>query len=221
MRDLPRRCAAEALGTFFLVFIGVGAIAVDGSTGALGHLGVSLAFGLVVATMVYATGHISGAHLNPAVTLGFRAMGHFEGREVPAYLGAQVVGSVAAALLLATTVGLPDGAGATVPATALPAAWALEAVLTFGLMFVIAAVATDRRSIPGFAGLAIGLAVAMGALMGGPITGASMNPARSLGPAIATGVWSAHWLYWTAPICGAVLGGLTYQFVARHPAGTQ
>jgi MIP family channel proteins len=217
MRDLARRCAAEAVGTFFLVFIGVGAIAVDARTGALGHLGVSLAFGLVVATMVYATGHISGAHLNPAVTLGFRAMGRFESRNVPPYIGAQIFGAVAAATLLASTLGLPDGAGATVPTTALIPAWALELVLTFGLMFVIAAVATDERSVPGFAGLAIGFAVAMGALMGGPMTGASMNPARSFGPALATGQWSAHWLYWTAPICGAVLGGLTYQFIAHRP----
>ena len=213
MSDLARRTLAEAVATFFLVFIGVGTMVAEANGTEIGPLGVSLAFGSVVAAMVYAVGHLSGAHLNPAVTLAFRAIGRFPGSEVPAYVAAQLVGAVAAAGLLHAMVGLDGGIGATVPSISLAGAWMMEVVITFALMFVIVSVATDDRSVPGFAGLAVGLAVIIGALAGGPFTGGSMNPARSLGPAVVTGTWTAHWIYWTAPFVGATLGAFTYQIV--------
>ena len=213
MPDLVRRSLAEAIATFFLVFVGVGAIAADASTIAVGHPGISLAFGFVVASMVYAIGHVSGAHLNPAVTLAFRAIGRFPTSDVPAYLLAQVTGAVVAAGLLDALVGLEAGIGTTLPTISLTGAWVIEVVITFSLMYVIVSVATDHRSVPGFAGIAIGLAVSMGALAGGPFTGGSMNPARSFGPALITGTWTAHWIYWTAPFVGATLGALAYEVV--------
>jgi len=219
MTDLVRRSIAEAVATFFLVFVGVGAIAADASGGNVGAVGVSLAFGFVVAAMVYAVGHLSGAHLNPAVTLAFGAIGRFPPSDIPAYVIGQCAGATAATASLHMLVGLEAGLGTTVPSTSLPAAWMIEMAITFSLMFVIVSVATDDRSVPGFAGLAIGLAVSMGALMGGPFTGGSMNPARSIGPALVGGTWTAHWIYWTAPFVGAALGAFAYEAV--RPSGTQ
>jgi len=216
MGDLARRSLAEAIATFFLVFVGVGAIAGQVAGTTTGHVGVSLAFGFVVAAMVYAVGHLSGAHLNPAVTLAFRAIGRFPSSDVPAYLVAQVVGAIAAAALLDGVFGLGSEVGTTVPSIGVAGAWVVEVVITFSLMFVIVSVATDERSVPGVAGLAIGLAVAMGALAGGPWTGGSMNPARSLGPALITGTWTSHWVYWTAPFVGAILGASAYEVVRRQ-----
>ena len=200
-------------GRFFLVFVGVGAIAVDRGTQALGHVGVSLCFGFAVCAMVYATGHISGAHLNPAVTFAFRVTGRCPRGDALPYVAAQVFGALAAAVLLRVTIELPTGTGTTIPQIPLASAWVTEFVLTFALMFVIAAVATDPRAHGTTAGLAIGIAVAMGALVGGPLTGGSMNPARSLGPAIVTGVFRSHWVYWTAPVVGAISGALAYEVV--------
>lgn len=217
MRDLTRRCFAEGAATFFLVFIGVGAVSAESSGVALGALGVSAAFGSVVAAMVYATGHISGAHLNPAVTLAFGVAGGFPAREIAPYVLSQVGGATLAAWLLNQTVGLAGGVGTTVPVVESGAAWTLELLLTFALMFVIAAVAFDRAKAPSAPGIAIGLAVAMGALMGGGFTGGSMNPARSFGPALVTGIWTSHWIYWTAPPCGAILGACFFRAVRSRP----
>lgn len=219
MPDLIRRCGAEFVGTFMLVFVGVGAIAADASGAGLGAIGISLAFGAVVAAMVYATGHISGAHLNPAVTLGFSAAGRMSPRDALAYAGTQIVAATAAALLLDAVVGLTPAIGVTAPSVPIPGAIVVELVTTFGLMFVIMAVATDPRASPALAGVAIGLAVAMGALMGGAFTGASMNPARSFGPAFATGSWNAHWLYWAAPGIGALLAVGCYGLLGGGRAG--
>jgi aquaporin NIP len=213
MPDLRRRMGAEFIGTFFLVFIGVGSVATDVLWGVPGAVGISLAFGAAVATMIYAVGHLSGAHFNPAVTVAFAGIGRFPVSEVPAYIAAQLLGGTVAALVLDVTVGLGAGAGTTVPAIPIGGAFVLEVVLTFSLMFVITSVATDARAAGGLAGVAIGLVVAMCALMGGPFTGASMNPARSFAPALATSVWSAHWVYWTAPFVGAVLGAMSYEMV--------
>jgi MIP family channel proteins len=211
--SLLQRSAAEFVGTFFLVFIGVGAIATDVRYGSLGTVGIALAFGAVVAAMVYATGHLSGAHLNPAVTLGFTATGHFARRDAYGYVAAQLAGATVAAFVLDTTLGLGPAIGVTSPTVPLAGAFAMEGFITFALMFVIMAVATDGRVVPGFAGVAIGLAVAMGAMVGGPVTGGSMNPARSFGPSLATGQWPAHWLYWVAPCMGAVAGAVSYQLL--------
>lgn len=216
-----RRSVAEGIGTFFLVFIGAGAVAVDAHTGgAVGHVGIALAFAFVVLGMVYAIGHISGAHINPAVTLGFWSAGRFPREGVLPYLTAQCSGAGLAGFGLFWILDGPEVLGATVPSVPLGPAFGLELLLTFALMFVIMAVATDRRVAGGFAGLAIGLTVGFGALMGGPLTGASMNPARSLGPAVAGGGWTAHWLYWAAPVLGAVMAAATYDWIRSatgHP----
>jgi len=214
---LLRKAGAEAVGTFALVFAGCGAVVVDAQTHALGHVGVSLVFGLVVGVMVFATGHVSGAHLNPAVTLAFATARSFPWREVPAYLTAQVLAAVVASLAVLGLIGGEASLGATLPAVETSSAWGLEVVLTFFLMFVIKSVATDARASGHVAALAIGGTVALCALMGGPLTGASMNPARSLGPALVSGSATPLWIYLTAPVVGAILGAWAYNRVACGP----
>jgi MIP family channel proteins len=213
--DLRRRAAAEGFGAFALVFAGCGAIVTDTvHPGTLGAVGVSLVFGLVIMAMVYATGHLSGAHLNPAVTLAFALTRHFPRREALAYIGAQIVGALAAAaLLLAVWPSQPAALGATMPSVGAGSALLYEAVLTAFLMFVIMAVATDTRAVGAGAAIAIGGTVGLDALFGGPITGASMNPARSIGPALVAGELHDLWIYVVAPIAGAALGALAYQLV--------
>jgi len=214
---LLRKAAADAVGTFALVFAGCGAAVVDAQTHALGHLGVSLVFGLVVGVMVFATGHVSGAHFNPAVTLAFAATGSFPWREVPAYLVAQLTAAIAASVAVLGLVGSEASLGATLPTVGIGPALGLEVVLTFFLMFVIKSVATDARASGNVAALAIGGTVALCALMGGPLTGASMNPARSFGPALVAGVFEHQWIYVVAPLLGALLGACTYRVVACGP----
>jgi aquaporin NIP len=210
---LGRVLAAEALGTFALVFAGCGAIVVDTKTGALGHLGVAFSFGLVIMVMIYALGHISGAHFNPAVTLAFALTRHFPWTRAGAYWGAQLVGAIVAAALLRGSLGDHAHVGATFPSGSQGQAFLWELVLTFFLMFVIMAVATDSRAVGEAAAIAVGGTVGLDALFGGPITGASMNPARSIGPALVSGDLHALWLYIVAPAVGAALAALTYQFV--------
>jgi aquaporin NIP len=216
--DLLRRSAAEAIGAFALVFAGCGAIITDAvHGGVLGAVGISLVFGLVIMAMVYATGHLSGAHLNPAVTLAFALTRHFPRREALAYIGAQLVGALAAAaLLLAAWPSEPASLGATAPSVGAASALVYEVVLTAFLMFVIMAVATDTRAVGAGAAIAIGGTVGLDALFGGPITGASMNPARSLGPGLVSGELHDIWIYIVGPIAGAALGALAYQ-VVRGP----
>ncbi len=191
----------------------------DERFGGLGPVGVALVFGLVVMAMVFATGHLSGAHLNPAVTVAFALTRHFPARDVGAYVLAQVLGAAAAALcLLAVWPGAPADLGATVPSIGAAGALLYETLLTAILMFVITAVATDVRAVGSGAALAIGGAVALDALFGGPVTGASMNPARSLGPAAAAGEWTSFWVYVAGPIVGAALGALAYQLIRGEMA---
>lgn len=219
--DLGRRAAAEGLGAFALVFAGCGAIVTDSvHAGTLGVVGVSLVFGLVIMAMVYATGHLSGAHLNPAVTVAFTLTRHFPRREALAYVAAQLAGAIAAALLLwAVWPSQPADLGTTLPTVGDGSALVYEAVLTALLMFTIMAVATDTRAVGGGAAIAIGGAVGLDALFGGPITGASMNPARSIGPALVSGQLHDLWIYVTAPLAGAALGALAYQLVrGEQPA---
>jgi MIP family channel proteins len=213
--DLARRACAEALAAFALVFAGCGAIVADARYGgALGTVGVGLVFGLVIMVMVYATGHLSGAHINPAVTLAFTLTRHFPARDAAAYVTAQLAGASAAALLLlAAWPAQPAHLGATVPHVGAGTAVLYEAILTAILMFVIMAVATDTRAVGAAAAIAIGGAVGLDALFGGPITGASMNPARSFGPALASGEWHDFWIYVLGPVGGAALGALAYQVV--------
>jgi MIP family channel proteins len=197
------------------VFAGCGAIVADAKyDGALGVVGIGLVFGLVITVMVYATGHLSGAHINPAVTVAFTLSRHFPTRDAAAYILAQVVGAVAGALvLLAVWPEQPANLGATVPSIATGGALVYELLLTAFLMFVIMAVATDTRAVGAAAAIAIGGTVGLDALFGGPVTGASMNPARSFGPALAAGEWHAFWIYVLGPIAGAALGALAYQLV--------
>src|SRR5260370_30274385 len=180
--NLARRAGAEALAAFALVFAGCGAIIADHRySGALGVVGVALVFGLVIMVMVYATGHLSGAHINPAVTVAFTLTRHFPARDAVAYIAAQLSGAALAALaLLAVWTDRPAHLGASLPSVSAGRAVAYEAVLTAILMFVIMAVATDTRAVGAGAAIAIGGAVGLDALFGGPGPGASMNPARSL-----------------------------------------
>jgi aquaporin NIP len=192
---------------------------VAAKTDAFGQLGIAVAFGLVIAAMVYALGHISGAHLNPAVSLAFALSRHFPRRLVGGYWAAQCLGALAAALLLRASLGDVADVGATTPSGSDAQSFLWEVVLTFVLMLVIMAVATDTRAVGEAAALAIGGTVALDALVGGPVSGASMNPARSLGPALAAGELDALWIYLLAPPLGAALGALVYQLLRGEPAG--
>jgi len=218
--SLARRAGAEGLAAFALVFAGCGAVIADQVyDGALGSVGVSLVFGLIIMVMIYAIGHLSGAHINPAVTTAFTVTRHFPAREAAAYVGAQVAGAVSAALLLlAIWPDQPAELGATVPSVGVGSALVYELLLTAFLMFVIMAVATDTRAVGAAAAIAIGGTVGLDALFGGPVTGASMNPARSFGPALASGEWSDFWIYLVGPLLGATLGAFAYQLVrGEHP----
>ncbi len=210
MRVLPLGPAlvAEAIGTFTLVFAGCGAIAV----GTLGPAGVAAAFGLAIMVMVYALGHVSGAHFNPAVTAAFAFGRHFPVARVLPYWIAQVAGAIAGAALLRATLGdVP--LGVTHPAGSDIQSFVWEIVLTFLLMLVIVAVATDTRAVGQGAAIAIGGTVALGALVGGPVSGASMNPARSIGPALVSADLSDLWIYLVAPPIGAIAAALIYRYL--------
>jgi aquaporin NIP len=209
-----RKLAAEAVGTFALVFAGTGAIVIDAETGGgVGHVGIGLVFGLVIMAMIYATGHVSGAHFNPAVTLGFAVGRHFPWSMVPRYWAAQLGGGLAASFLLRALFGETARLGATLPRGSAGQSLVLEAVLTAILMFVIVSVATDTRAVGQAAAIAIGGTIGLEALFAGPISGASMNPARSLAPAIASWTWSDQWLYLAGPAAGAGVGALVYAYV--------
>lgn len=209
---------AEAIGTFTLVFAGTGAVMVnDISKGAVTHVGISFVFGAVVAALIYAIGHLSGAHFNPAVTLAFWTSGIFPKQLVLPYILAQSIGAIAASALLLISLGKVANLGATLP---LNGNWlqslVLETVLTFILMFVIFGSGLDRRAHIGFAGLAIGLTVGVEAAFMGPITGASMNPARSFAPALVGAIWQHHWVYWVGPILGAQLAVIVYRQLSNN-----
>jgi MIP family channel proteins len=216
---LARNLVAEAIGTFALVFAGCGAIMVDAETGQLGHVGVALSFGLVIMAMIYAVGHISGAHFNPAVSFAFALTRHFPWPRLAVYWVAQLAGALAAAAVLRGSLGDVAHVGATLPSGSQRQSFLWELVLTFFLMFVIMAVATDTRAVGEAAAIAIGGTVGLDAMFGGPISGASMNPARSAGPAIVSGDLHALWLYIVAPILGAALAAVIYQLLRAEPSG--
>jgi aquaporin Z len=228
-----RKCAAEAIGTFWLTFAGCGSavIAAAFPQVGIGLLGVSLAFGLSVITMAYAIGHISGCHLNPAVTVGLWAGGRFPAKDIGPYVGAQVIGAVvAAAVLYAIARGAPgfdlaggfaaNGYGAHSPGKySLFAGLVAEVVLTMMFLFIIMG-ATHGKAPAGFAPLAIGLALTLIHLVSIPVTNTSVNPARSTGPALFVGGWALAqlWLFWVAPLIGGVLGGMLYRWLSAEPS---
>lgn len=204
---MRRKLLSEFLGTFGLVLTGCGAIVVNQiSDGAIGHLGICTIFGLIVMSMVYAFGDVSGAHINPAVTIAFWLSGRFPLKEVGPYIAAQCVDSVTACAFIHFL--FPEDTtylGATLVSDTVSQAFWFEVVITFLLMLIIIMVATGSKEVGTLAGIAIGAAVAVLALLAGPITGASMNPARSLGPALVSGHLENIWVYVAAPIIGAAL----------------
>jgi aquaporin Z len=197
---------AEFLGTFGLVFAGTGAIVINrASNGAITHVGISLTFGLIVLAMIYSFGDVSGAHLNPAVTMAFAAARRFSWKEVPGYVFAQVTGAFVASGLLRFLFPLDEKLGATLPAGSVAQSFILEIVLTFLLMLVILSVSTGSKEKGITAGVAIGAIIGLEAMFAGPVCGASMNPARSLAPAIVGGHVQFLWIYLLAPVMGALL----------------
>jgi aquaporin NIP len=218
---LIKKCFLEALGTFAIVFFGCGSVMVaDRFPGSMPPGATALVFGLVVTAMVYTLGHLTGAHLNPAVTLGFVVGKHFERENALAYIVSQCLGGILASFFLGWL--LP---GATTYGASLPAVPTLQAVvwefcLTFFLMLAVVSVATDTRAVGSMAGVVVGGVVALLALVGGPVTGASMNPARSLGPALFEGELPSLWIYWVGPILGAISATLLYEW-AREPHALQ
>jgi aquaporin Z len=219
--SLLRRSLAEGIGTFFLVMIGPGAVMVDAYTGgAIGHAGVALAFGFVVLAMVYAMGPISGAHINPAVTIALWSAGKTAGRDVISYGVAQCGGAVLASFLLGAILGPVGSFGATLPAVPTWGVFALEWLISFALMVVILSFVLGDPGRSHFGGIAIGLTVGFAAMVVGPLTGASMNPARSLGPAVAGGLWEVHWIYWAAPISAMLAAVPIYRFLIEPRTGS-
>ena len=218
--DLPRRLVAEFLGTFVLVAGGCGAVAVNFRMHELlgGHIGIAVIWGLMVAVVIFAIGHLSGAHINPAVTLAFAGGRHFPWSEVIPYWVAQIGGAMCGALAISGLFGDESGLSLTQPHTVgSAAAVMIEITITAILMLVVMAVATDTRAQGALAAVAIGVTVVAMGLVMGPITGASMNPARSIGPAVATGDFTALWIYLIGPIVGAGLGVTIYAYLRGRP----
>ncbi len=209
LRGDPRalsKLLAEFVGTYALVFAGTGAIVIDAAShGAITHAGVALTFGLIVLAMIYAFGDVSGAHLNPAVTLGFYAARRFPGRRVLPYMMAQFLGGLAASGTLRGLFPDQPGLGATLPAGSAMQSFVLEVILTGLLMLVILSVSTGAKEKGITAGIAVGAVIALEAMFAGPICGGSMNPARSLAPAVVSGQLSGLWIYLLAPSLGALL----------------
>lgn len=200
------KLAAEFLGTFALVFAGTGAIVINDVTGgAVTHAGIALTFGLIVLAMIYTVGDVSGAHLNPAVTLGFFAAGRCELKTVPGYIASQIAGATAASLLLHFLFPQNETLGITQPAGSALQSFILEIVLTFILMWVILSVSTGAKEKGITAGIAVGSVIGLEAMFAGPICGASMNPARSFGPALVSLHFQSLWIYLVAPAIGALI----------------
>lgn len=223
-QDTLRLALAEAIGTFGLVFGGTGAIVIytvvgPSAAGPLTPLIFGIAFWLSAMAMIYAVGHISGAHLNPAVTIAFAATRNLPLRLVPVYIVSQLVGAIVASGIYRALFGTPHQLGATVPRGGPGESLVMEIVLTFILMFVIMAVATDVRAVGQAAAIAIGATIGLENIFAAPISGASMNPARSLGPAIVSNTWHAQWIYVVGPIVGALIAAYVYTYL-RGPQGT-
>lgn len=203
---LTKRLFAEAFGTFALVFAGTGAIVINqASSGAISHAGIAITFGLIVLAMIYTLGDISGAHLNPAVTAAFAAARRFPWREVPAYAGAQIFGAILASLAMRWLFPADQYLGTTLPAATEQQSFILELILTLFLMVVILHVSTGAKEKGITAGIAIGSVIGLEAMFAGPISGASMNPARSIAPAVVSGHLEHLWIYLAGPFLGALI----------------
>ncbi len=215
MQNLLHKTVAEFVGVFSLVFMGCGSIVISNTFPEyFSSQLVPVVFGIVIMVMIYALGHISGAHFNPAVTLAFTVARHFPKKELPVYWLAQFLGGISALFLLTLLLpDIPENFGATLPQISIFKALGWEIVLTFTLMFVIISVATDTRAVGTMAGIAIGATVCLCAFVGGPLTGASMNPARSLAPALFQGEFQSLWIYFTGPAIGAVIAALLYEWI--------
>lgn len=212
LNPVTRKLCAEMFGTYVLVFAGTGAIIINDVTdGIVTHVGIAFTFGLIVLSMIYAIGDVSGCHLNPAVTLGFYVANRFEGDRVFPYIVSQVFGAILASITLRLMFPTQTTLGATIPAGSAIQSFVLEFILTLILMFVILSVSTGSKEKGILAGVAVGSVIALEALFGGPISGASMNPVRSLAPAIVSMRFDSLWIYLTAPI----LGAFTSVFVCR------
>lgn len=212
---------AEALGTFMLVFAGTGAIIVnDIYGGIISHAGVAIVWGLTVMTVIYAVGDVSGAYINPAVTIGFWIARRFPKEKVLPYVGSQCLGAAAASFSLKALFPESEGLGGTTPSGPAMQSFALEAILTFYLMLVILCVASGSKEKGVMAGCAVGAVVGLEAMFAGPVSGASMNPARSLGPAVASLNFADLWVYLTAPLVGAFFAATAFQIVSAHSART-
>ncbi len=205
---------AEFLGTFILIFCGTGAVVVNQlSNGAIGHIGIATTFGLIVMVIIYSLGAVSGAHINPAVSIALAVADKFEKKEVLPYIVSQVSGALSASLTLKLMFPLATTLGATLPAGSQMQSFVLEILLTFLLMFVIMNVTQGSKETGWLAGIIIGAMVLLEALFAGPISGASMNPARSIGPAVVSGNVADLWIYIAAPIVGAILGVFAWKIL--------
>jgi aquaporin Z len=215
---MSHKLLAEALGTFILIFAGTGAIVINQvSGGSITHLGIALAFGLVVMAMIYTFGDISGAHLNPAVTTAFAAAGRFPWKNVPLYLAAQISGALAGSVSLRLLFPEATTLGATLPAGSPTQSFVLEVILTAILMLTVLSVSTGAKEKGITAGIVIGGVIALEALVAGPICGASMNPARSLAPAAVSGSWTHLWIYLIAPTLGALIAVPLHKMIRLEP----
>jgi aquaporin Z len=211
-----KKYIAELIGTFALVFCGTGALVInDVSNGTVGHLGIAMTFGLIVTAMIYAFGNISGAHINPAVSIAFSFTDRFEKKNLVGYIAAQLLGAFLASGVLKFLFKTHENLGATFPNGDWAQTFVLEIILTYLLMLVILFV-SQNKSVTQFTGLAVGATVMLEALFAGPITGASMNPARSISPAIVSGQVSELWIYMAAPVIGAILASLTWNLMQEQ-----
>ncbi|XP_022741165.1 aquaporin NIP2-1-like [Durio zibethinus] len=212
--DFPRKVFAEIIATYLLVFVTCGSAAISSiDENKISRLGASIAGGLIVTGMIYAVGHVSGAHMNPAVTLAFAAARHFPWKQVPFYAAGQLIGAISASFTLRVLLHPIKHIGTTSPSGSDFQALVMEIVVTFSMMFIASAVATDTKAVGELAGIAVGSAVCITSILAGPISGGSMNPARTIGPALASAQYKGIWVYMVGPVIGTLTGAWSYNLI--------